>query len=114
MKTKTVKFHGPIGEIRTDVDINHYKEDGDELLMVLLDGKTVLARGSLSLTEIQSDKVNSKNIDMKTASILSGFTFCVVSFSLKTYSPNLRNLGRLFDESWRTQTRNLKNWREEI
>jgi hypothetical protein len=72
VKNKAVKFHGPVGEIRADVDIHHYKEDGDELLIVLIDGKAVLARGTLSLAEIQPDKVNSKNIEMKTASILSG------------------------------------------
>ncbi|CBY18638.1 unnamed protein product [Oikopleura dioica] len=72
VKSKAVKFHGPVGEIRADVDIHHYKEDGDEILIILLDGKAVLARGTLSLAEIQPDKVNSKNIEMKTASILSG------------------------------------------
>ena len=80
VKNKTVKFSGKIGEIRADVDIHHYKEDGDELLIVILEGKTVLARGTLSLAEIQPDKVNSKNIEMKTASILSGTIYYSRSF----------------------------------
>ncbi len=105
VKSKAVKFHGPVGEIRADVDIHHYKEDGDELLIVLLDGKAVLARGTLSLAEIQPDKVNSKNIEMKTASILSGKVLNSSNFIKKLRSTV---------ESWRAQACNFKNRSEKI